>query len=101
MFQILTNVPQEHTAVMQMLSVLIPMGHIPALASLGIVEMGRHVKVRVFFCSPYSREPGSTVGRQKPVVLNPILVRDRFYHCSKLPKKSKSSEVNCLIRLSN
>lgn len=46
--QTLTSALQEHSIVVLMLNVLTPKGHIAALVGLGIMEMGRIVKVRIF-----------------------------------------------------
>jgi len=46
--QILTSVLRGHLAAMPMLSVLTPMGHIPALVNLDIMGMERIVKVSIF-----------------------------------------------------
>jgi len=46
--QILTSVLRGHLAAMPMLSVLTPMGHIPALVNLDILEMDKFVQVRYY-----------------------------------------------------
>ena len=50
---------------MLMLSALTPMGHIPALVSLGIVEMERKVKVRILIVLRIQESESSTVERFK------------------------------------
>lgn len=62
-FQILTNVLQEHSVVMKMLSVSTAMDHIPALVSLDIMEMERIVKVRIFIAIQIQEKNGNKVDR--------------------------------------
>ena len=50
---------------MLMLSALTPMGHMPALVILGIVEMERNVKVNILIVLRIQESESSTVERFK------------------------------------